>query len=165
MQKLIYYYGLIYMLSNVSACSKKPEDREKGKSEFFNCRINGKSYNPPLRESDGFKGYNVSYLSGHGDSSLLIVGKQVGLYLFDTPLHKNTVYQLGIKKPGNSSAGYHIANLNKNYRTNELYRGEVTLTHFDSLWVAGDFYFEAVDSLTKERVRIDEGVFSFKRKP
>lgn len=165
MKYVFYALVIIYGLSSLSACTKNPVVKSKGEEEFFYCVINGKSYSPPLRESDGFKGYQVSYLSGHGDSSLLIVGKQVSLYLFDTPLHKNGVYQLGVKKVKNSSAGYSIANLNKNFQTNETYRGEVKLTHFDSAWVAGDFYFEAFDSLTNERVSIEQGVFSFRRNP
>lgn len=165
MKHLFYSFAIIYVLSTLSACTKNPAVKSKGKEEFFYCVINGKAYNPPLRESDGFKGYQVSYVSGHGDSSLLIVGKQVSLSLFDTPLHKDGVYQLGVKKPKSPSANYRIANLNKNFQTNETYRGEVKLTHFDSVWVAGDFYFEAFDSLTNESVSIEQGIFSFKRTP
>jgi hypothetical protein len=168
---------LLLLLFNTS-CKKKevapidqlPAATMEGKNTF-GCLVNGKVFKPkgsmfsgPILESyyqlvDGEHYFHVS-AADKGDSEKIL---DVNINTNALSIGKGVVLPLVVGNEGEATGAYAVYDVNRpntEYRTNNNFKGELRIIHFDpeKQIVSGTFWFDAVNA-KGEKVEVREGRF------
>jgi len=178
MKKQLLIFLLPCILLMAAKCKKDPANpidqlppETQTGANTFGCLVDGKVFLPkgnplagPVKTAqyqlvNGRQGFGVSGSYSNGN-----VSKLVGI-IGDSVKVTTGTFGLTSLSAGKFRGGYSYMDLTIirpiQYETNEINKGEVTITKFDTInqIVSGTFWFDAIDSTTGKIVQIREGRF------
>jgi len=181
MKNLLFVFILLMLITAISCSSCKkstpdpvsqlPPETQTG-ANTFGCLINGVAFKPkgslfgPPSLQCAYQYLNGGYyfqLSASNNSN----DNSVGIFTYSLRIRENSSYALTDAYIINTAFGQysHITQQNYQYArpaySNKLYPGNLTITKYDSInqIVSGSFWFNVIDSISRDTIKITNGRF------
>lgn len=156
----------------ISPVDQLPPETQTG-ANTFGCLVNGQVFKPGGAQLIGGS-LQCNYQFVNGGYYFVLIGRNkkssnylssVGIYTDSLTIHVDDKLNLKKRINGNPSADFFKAinaSQYKQYETNGVeYSGELWIKHMDiaTQIISGTFWFDAVDTVTGEKVEVREGRF------